>query len=229
VKLFNLFGKKAAPEPVQAEAPPQEPDLGPYAGMRVEVSTLDGRFLFIAMLEAPRKDGAELRLYSKPPIAPEEPIQAQIRGYNDQERKAVYLKGAIMPISEKIWDVTEMVVEQIKNDRAFFRLATDLEATLTSFGSFNGGEKPARLLNVSVGGAGVRCREEYQEGDKLLLKTRLLEDVPESVLYCQVLRIIKKEDGQFDYGFKFLGMTNEDQDKITQQIFTAQRQQRGRG
>ena len=53
--------------------------------------------------------------------------------------------------------------------------------------------------------------------------------MPESVLYCQVLRIIKKEDGQFDYGFKFLGMTNEDQDKITQQIFTAQRQQRGRG
>lgn len=229
MKLFNLFGKKAGPEAGPQEPPVQADRLAPYTGMRVEVSTLDGRFLFIAALDLLRDNRAELRLYSQSPVTPEKPFQANIRGYSDEERKAVYLKGVIMPVSERVWRAEEVTLEQIKNDRAFFRLSVDMEATLTSFGTFSGGEKPCRLLNISVGGAGVLSKEEYQEGDKLLLKVRLLEDAPESLLYCQVLRITKKDDAQFEYGCRFLGLSEGDQEKISQQIFTAQRQKRNHG
>ena len=89
------------------------------------------------------------------------------------------------------------------------------------------GEKPCKLLNISVGGARVRSEYQYHEGDKFLLKVRLLEDRPESAMFCQVLRVIAKENEQFEYGCQFLELTEEDQEKIMQNIFAAQRQKRG--
>lgn len=51
------------------------------------------------------------------------------------------------------------------------------------------------------------------EGDKFLLKVRLLEDRSESVMYSQAVRVIEKDD----------------ETRITRNIFTARRERRGRG
>ena len=42
-------------------------------------------------------------------------------------------------------------------------------------------------------------------------------------MYCQVLRIIKKDGDEYEYGCQFLEVTEEDQEKIIQNIFEAQR------
>ena len=89
------------------------------------------------------------------------------------------------------------------------------------------GEKPCVMLNISVGGACVSSEYKYHEGDKFLLKVKLLEDRPESVMFCQVLRIVEKSEQRFEYGCRFLELTEEDQEKIIQNIFAAQRQKRG--
>ena len=89
------------------------------------------------------------------------------------------------------------------------------------------GERPCKLLNISVGGAGIGSEYQYQMGDKFLLKVKLLEDRPVSAMYCQVLRVIEKENAPFEYGCQFLELTEEDQEKITQNIFAAQRKKRG--
>ena len=70
------------------------------------------------------------------------------------------------------------------------------------------------------------CR--YHQGDKFLLKVKLLEDRPVSAIFSQVVRIIEKEGGKFEYGCQFLELTEEDQEKITQNIFAVQRQKRSR-
>lgn len=133
------------------------------------------------------------------------------------------MEGFILPQENHVWQVTALSIKKVNNDRAFFRLDTDIEATITTFSGLGAGERPCRLLNISVGGARIRTEYEYHEQDKFLLKVKLIEDRPHSVMYCQVLRIIEKNENGFEYGCQFLELTEEDQEKIIQNIFEAQR------
>ena len=228
MKLFDLFGRRQKEQPPQKEHE-EEKELQIYSGMRVEVTASDGRLLFVAQLRNLREKGAELYLYSESALPPDsEPLPACIRGYNDHNRKAVYMEGVISPMPQNIWKVEGLVVRRVGNDRAFFRLDTNLDATATMFSGLSMGERPCKLLNISVGGACITSETPYHEGDKFLLKVKLLADRPESVIYSEVMRIIHKDKDKVEYGCRFLELTEEDETKITQNIFTVQRQQRSR-
>lgn len=230
MSLLELFRKRAK------ERPPQEDkdtngteELDIYSGMRVEVTTAAGQILFVAKLMGLHGDKAELHQYSEAAIVKDvETIHARIRGYSDYERKAVYMEGIITPGPKHIWQVEELTIVRVGNDRAFFRLTTNLDATATMFSGLAMGEKPCKLLNISVGGASVSSEYRYHEGDKFLLKVRLLEDRPESAMFSQIVRVIEKDEGKFEYGCRFLELTEVDQEQITRNIFAAQRQKRGR-
>jgi len=230
VSLLELFRKRAK------ERPPQEDkdtngteELDIYSGMRVEVTTAAGQILFVAKLMGLHGDKAELHQYSEAAIVKDvETIHARIRGYSDYERKAVYMEGIITPGPKHIWQVEELTIVRVGNDRAFFRLTTNLDATATMFSGLAMGEKPCKLLNISVGGASVSSECRYHKGDKFLLKVRLLEDRPESVMFSQIVRVVEKDEGKFEYGCRFLELTEVDQEQITRNIFAAQRQKRGR-
>lgn len=230
MSLLELFRKRAK------ERPPQEDkdtngteELDIYSGMRVEVTTAAGQILFVAKLMGLHGDKAELHQYSEAAIVKDvETIHARIRGYSDYERKAVYMEGIITPGPKHIWQVEELTIVRVGNDRAFFRLTTNLDATATMFSGLAMGEKPCKLLNISVGGASVSSEYRYHKGDKFLLKVRLLEDRPESVMFSQIVRVVEKDEGKFEYGCRFLELTEADQEQITRNIFAAQRQKRGR-
>ena len=231
--LFDLFHRlvqEKAEEP-ELPAPRQEEDeLEIYSGMRVEVTTFDGQLLFVAKLIGPREGRAQLHQYSESfsHQGEEEPVRVRIRGYHDHARKAVYMEGTISMLPERKWQVEELVVARIGNDRAFFRLDTNVDATATIMGGRNAGEKACKLLNISVGGASISSEHRYHEGDKFLLKVRLLEDRPESAMFAQVVRVIEKDGGRFEYGCRFIELTEPDQERITQNIFAVQRQKRKR-
>lgn len=230
MSLLELFRKRAK------ERPPREnkdtngtEELDIYSGMRVEVTTAAGQILFVAKLMGLHGDKAELHQYSEAAIVKDvETIHARIRGYSDYERKAVYMEGIITPGPKHIWQVEELTIVRVGNDRAFFRLTTNLDATATMFSGLAMGEKPCKLLNISVGGASVSSEYRYHKGDKFLLKVRLLEDRPESVMFSQIVRVVEKDEGKFEYGCRFLELTEVDQEQITRNIFAAQRQKRGR-
>lgn len=195
--------------------------------MRVEVTTHTGQILFVAKLLGLHGNKAELHQYSESEITKDvESIHVRIRGYSDYERKAVYMEGVITPGPKHIWQVEELTVLRVGNDRAFFRLDTNLDATATMFSGLAMGERPYKLLNIGVGGASVGSEYRYHEGDKFLLKVRLLEDRPESAVFTRIVRIIEEDDGKFEYGCRFIELT--DQDQITRNIFAAQRKKRGR-
>lgn len=226
--IFDLFrdrSRQAPPQPVQPPAPPM--DAADYAHMRVEVTALDGRLLFVAKLMYPRGTTAELHQYSESALPEDtEPVRARIRGYHDGMRKAVYMEGVVSPLPRHIWKVENLVVARVGNDRAFFRLDTNIDAQVTKFTGRNAGEKPCRLLNISVGGARIAAAQQYWEGDKLLLNARLFRDRESSIMYCQVLRAVEREDGTYEYGCQFLELTETDEGKITQNIFELQRKMR---
>lgn len=227
MEWFKLFRKKeaqAAPAPADEEG-----GLEIYSGMRVEVTDPAGQMLFVAKLMSLHGTEAELHQYSRGEVqAPEEgegkPVR--IRGYHDRERKAVSMEGVITPLPEDKWKVTSLKVCNRGNDRAFYRLETDLAASATMFSGLAMGEKPCRLLNISIGGARIQSEQKYYEGDKFMLKVRLLEDRPESIMFSQVVRAIEKDDGGYEYGCRFLELTEADQEQISKNIFVAQRQKR---
>lgn len=217
--------KKGTPA---AETPPEQlPDPRwdtVFSGMRVEVTASDGRMLFAARLMDPSPDGtARLYQYSELPIPePGEPTRVKIRGYNDQLNTAVYMEGVITLGPKHIWKVEELALHRVGKDRAFYRLDVNLDATVTAFGGLNAGEKPCKLVNISVGGACIGSGIRYHEHDKLLLKVQMLAERDLTVMMCQVLRVIKKEDGTFEYGCRFVGMNEAAEAKISQHIFTTQ-------
>lgn len=228
--LLDIFKRRPQEEPAAPETAADVEELEIYSGMRVEVTTFDGRLLFVAKLIGLRGSSAELHQYSEASLPQDaEPVRVRIRGYNDHERKAVYMEGTIAPDVKHIWKVEELTVARIGNDRAFFRLDTDIDATITTFGGFGAGEQPCKLLNISVGGACISSAFQFHEDDKFLLKVKLLEDRDISVMYCQVLRIIDKGDSGYKYGCRFLELNENDEAKITQNIFAAQRKKRGAG
>ena len=213
--ILDLFrSRREGAPPPPAVQPQLSTDPADYAHMRVEVTAFDGQLLFVAKLMYPRGTTAE-------------PVRVRIRGYHDHTKKAVYMEGVITPMPKHIWKVEELVVNRVGNDRAFFRLDTDLDAHITKFSGRNAGEAPCRLLNISVGGARIAAEQQYWEGDKLLLNVQLSEDRDNSVMFCQVLRVIEKEDGPYEYGCQFLELTEADEGKITQNIFDIQRKMRG--
>lgn len=221
MKIINLFGKKTDVTPSEIENDKDE--LGVYSGMRVEVTAFDGRMLFVAKLMGLNGNQAELHQYSEAAISKEEPFPVRIRGYSDRDRKAVNMEGMIAPLPQNKWSVTELKVCWIGNDRAFFRLITNLDATATMFSGLTMGEKPCKLLNISIGGAYISSESRYHEGDKFLLKVKLVENRPESAMFAQIVRVIEKDDSDFEYGCQFLELTEADQDQISQNIFVAQR------
>ena len=229
MSLLNLFGKKAKEQPPQETKEANGTEKHEiYSGMWVEVTTDNGQILFVAKLMGVHGSKAELHQYSETELpVSEEPLHVRIRGYSDHERKAVHMEGIITPMPRHIWQVDELSLIRIGNDRAFFRLDTDLDATVTMFSGLAMGEKPCTLLNISVGGARISSEYNYHEGDKFLLKVKLIEDRPESVMFCQVLRVIEKDGQKLEYGCQFLELPEEDQDKIMQNIFEVQRKKRG--
>ena len=232
--LFERLKKKPAVPPPPPPKPAQDSeDVSVYSHMRVEVTTKDGQMLFVAKLMCPQRHTAELHQYSEADVpllkdcSESEALPVHIRGYHDRLRKAVYMEGFISPMPRHIWLVSHLYVARVGNDRAFFRLDTDLPASISKFSGRSAGDFPCRLLNISVGGACVASEQRYWEGDKFLLSVKLLEDRETSIMYCQVLRVVEKEDAPFEYGCQFLELTEEDQVRIIQNIFTAQRQKRG--
>lgn len=222
--LFDLFRKK---EPVKEEPREEEPQAI-YSGMRVEVTTQDGQMLFAAKMMDLREKQAKLYQYSEVGVAVgEEPVKVRIRGYNDRSRKAVYMEGVISRLPKHVWQVEELLVERVGNDRAFFRLDLDLDATVTTFGGFGSGEYHCRLVNISVGGACIKSSHLHHEGDKFLLKVKLMEDRDISTMFCEVMRVTVKGEGAYEYGCRFLELTENDEERITQNIFAFQRMKRG--
>lgn len=224
--LFDRFKKTPPPPPPKPVQ--EEEDVSVYSHMRVEVTTKDGQMLFVAKLMYPQRHTAELHQYSETEVpllknmSEAESLPVHIRGYHDRLRKAVYMEGFISPQPKHIWLVSHLYVARAGNDRAFFRLDTDLPASVTKFSGRGAGDFPCRLLNISVGGACIASEQRYWEGDKLLLTVKLLEDRDSSIMYCQVLRVIEKEGEPFQYGCRFLELNDADQDKITENIFAAQ-------
>lgn len=229
VKVFDAFKKRDRDDMTEKEKKSVDiKELEIYSGMRVAVETPERELLFLANLQDPYKGTAKLCQCSSEGAASDEellqasgPMRVKLRGYNDRKRKAVFMEGMITPGPKHRWQIEELTVTKVENERTFYRLNTDMDAVIAAAEGGTAGERRCRLLNISEGGASISAEYPYRKGDRFLLKVRLLEKESEVVLYCEVLRVAEKSGSRFEYGCHFLDLTKADEEQLAQSIWAA--------
>lgn len=88
----------------------------------------------------------------------------------------------------------------------------------------NGFNMPeARDVNISGGGLRFYCNDDFNAGDKLVLKTFLPTHAHVIKIKCEVVRAVRGPDGRNEVAVKYLDMDEATRDKIIRYIFAKQR------
>lgn len=227
--LFGLFGK--SPKQREEEASQRrarEEDLEVYSGMKVEVTSDDGRMFLFAVLSGLRGDRAQLKPATGGSLLTtlEEPVPVTLRGYSSKEKKAVVMKCVVRSGGKNLWQAEHLSLIKRENDRASFRIGTSLTGKLVPVGQLSAPAETFRLLNISVGGACIGTGIRHNIGDKFLLWAKLTPSSDPIQAVCQVLRINERRHGSFEYGCRFLNLSEPEEERIMQIIFDMQRQGR---
>lgn len=222
MKFLTIFKKRDGEYAAEKEKRvPDIKELEIYSGIRVVVETQKGQLLFIADLLDPNEGTATLCQCSDRGIIRDEEnvgetgqIEVRLRGYNRHKRKAVLMEGRIKPKDKHIWQVEDLTIIRVENERAFYRLDTDIDGIIDAEEGENSGERPCKLLNISEGGVSIRSEYRYHKGERFSLKVKLLEDGAEMRLYGEVLRVMEKNEANFEYGCQFLNLTKAGLEQI---------------
>lgn len=227
--LFGSFRKSPKQrEEEESQRRAQAEDLELYSGMRVEVTSDDGRMFQVARLTGLRGDRAQLKPATEGGLLTtlEEPVLVTLRGYSSKEKKAVILKCTVRSSGKNVWQAEHLVLVKRSNDRVFFRMGTSLVGKLAPLGQPNIPAENCRLLNISVGGACISTGIRHNIGDKFLLWSKLTPDSEPIQAACQIVRINERRYGSFEYGCRFLNLSEAEEERILQIIFDMQRQGR---
>lgn len=227
--LFGLFRKSPKQrEEEESQRRAQTEDLEIYSGMRVEVTSDDGRMFLVARLTGLRGDRAQLKPATEGSLLTtlEEPVLVTLRGYSSKENKAVIMKCTVRSGGKNLWQAEHLALIKRSNDRAFFRMGTSLAGKLAPLGQLNAPAEECRLLNISVGGACISTGIRHNIGDKFLLWSKLTPDSEPIQVICQIVRINERRYGSFEYGCRFLNLSEAEEERVLQIIFDMQRQGR---
>ena len=225
---MGLFSHKKQDKNQGKTAPaPEEtaPGFLDFSGMQVEVLSSEDSLLFTARFSVSDSGKAKLWQASEgfvPPFEP--PLPVKLRGYFEHDKKAVHFEGEASLAQENLWDLENLRLVSEENDRAFFRENTKLAGEARLVGWVGAESKPCDVINLSAGGVCIRSAEEYQKGDKLLLTAALHEGAEPVTLLCEVRRVTPKNNGQSEYGCRFVDLDGFREDQIVETIMELQRQ-----
>ena len=113
--LFDVFRK--TPQERRAEEAHRraaQEDLEVYSGMRVEVTSGDGRIFLVAKLLDLRGDRARLEPAADGSLLTrlDEPLNVIMRGYSSRTNRAVVLEGTVRVGPNKLWQAEHLALVQ---------------------------------------------------------------------------------------------------------------------
>lgn len=224
--LFELLGK--SPEQrkrEEAEQRARREDLDLYPGMRMEVSTGDGRLFLAAELMELRGDRAKLRPCMDGSLLTrsDAPIPVTMRGFSSKRNGVVVVEATVRSGSNNIWYAKHLELVKRVDNRASFRMDVDLVAVVVPMGRPQAPEEPCLLRNISTGGACISMETRHNVGDKLLMRVYLLPETERSALACQIVRVIEHRYDYFEYGCRFLNLDAADENRVLRSILMAQK------
>lgn len=201
-------------------------DLSEYAGMRIEVMDENGNMLFVGRADVTAGGMLELQPITVPKAAPDAKyVSVLMRGYEESVKKAVHMEGGISPRSNGRWLVEDITVTGKDNDRAFFRQDTVIGGDIVPIKQAGVESRSCQLRNISAGGVCIFVDAEFRMGERLLLRSNLLEGWELTPLICEVRRITKRKGG-YEYGCEFVELTPTTEDLIVKAIMEMQLKRR---
>ena len=206
-------------------------ELGLRPNMLVEVMTSDNYLAFLGRVDS-IKDGAVILRDKRGDELPQVMYNREMRLSFKHDGETTMLRGKICGCSEEIWKLDQLESMFTRDQRASFRqsISTSIEAKCHRRSRRGDPEKEGadcRVLDVSSGGLMFSSTQSYEMGDRLALKgVRLTESMGPFSLDCQVRRVgSPDEDGVIRYGCQFDPMSEREQDRLLQAIFTIQREE----
>lgn len=139
-------------------------------------------------------------------------------GYGSRQARVGPIEGEIASQHEFFWRREDLKLVRVENDRAFFRVETNLKAQILHMERFGAGEVPARVRNISAGGAAIGTKCQCCTGDKILMKVKLLAKEEEWKLFCKVVRIEEHGVSGFVYGCQFIELDCEEQGRLLESV-----------
>lgn len=196
-------------------------DLEVYSGMRVEVTSGDGRIFLVAKLLELRGDralmepGADGSLMTRL----DEPLNVTLRGYSSKENRTVVMEGTVRLAPNKLWQVEHLALVEQREQRANLRVQTNMDANFVLSDRPSVPEEHCRVLNMGMGGLCIGTQARRDVGDKLLLRVEALLELDGIVLSCQILRIDTRKPGYFEYGCRFVGLTEDTERRLFRAMY----------
>lgn len=213
-------------------------DIGLYIGMSLEVLTENNTLTFWGRISKIEDNSVHIVDAAGDELPPTIFNQVlKLRGFT-KNMTAILLRGQICGSSPEVWRVDRLDAIQIEEHRAYFRQRIDGSAMVMRVNRiFTSGEaaaakrnsgcsgSPCSILDVSAGGLLIRCKEPYQVGDWLyLIDALIVPEVPPFSLTCRIRRVQKNQQGYL-YGCEFQELSQKEEDRLLQAIFSAQRKE----
>ena len=187
---------------------------------------MENHLLFVGRLKVLGGGVLELRRDTDAPL-PQALYNSKIklRGFQ-KNAQSVSLKGTVGKSSRDFWQIENLEVVQSQEHRAFFRQNTDLDARVMPSGHYKGAGREmeeCKVLDISAGGACVLSRNVYLEGDRFLLEAALLPNERPFSVVCRVLRVTPRRGFKYEYGCRFEGVNEQEQQRLLRAVFAIQR------
>lgn len=218
-------------------------DLHRAVGSRCELRSNDNSLIFLGRIR--QFDGKAITVYSAtgkelPPVIFNTEFKIIIRVPG---RSAQVWKGQIVGSATGFWKLDHLVRFTYAEHRSTFRQPISISAKVCRTSDpearrklmtyheemleeeKRGAPLDCRVLDISLGGLQLRCRERYERGEWLeVTQLRLLPgNEPAFMLVGQVCWADRAGSAEFLFGLRFAPMRMREQDRLCSAIFALQR------
>ena len=220
--LFDKFWK--SPKEKRAEEAHKRAmreDLDVYSGMRVEVTSGDGRVFLVAKLLELRGDRAQLEPGADGSLVTrsDEPVKVTLRGYSSKEGRTVIIEGTVRMGQNKLWQAEHLALVDWNENRANVRVETKAEGRFSLADRPGVPEEHCQIKNMCMGGVCIGAQVRRDVGDKLLLQVEQILELRDVPLCCQILRIDARKGGYFEYGCRFVDVDEETERRLFRAMY----------
>lgn len=225
--LFDSLLKKTAVSSTPVDRLDNFPEL--FTGMKAEVLTPANALIFVGKLRLiSGGDVVEIRgkaggviprgLYNQP---------VKLRCYQ-RDGGALTLNGVVAQNSFDFWRIEKLDYPHNTENRNYFRQNAGTEGYILSSTSSMGRKIPCKVLDISAGGARVVTERLFTKEDVFQLEAAFLPGEEPHCINCKIMRVMVRStpgspSKKYEYGCQFVDLSDRDQDRLLQSIFTLQR------
>ncbi len=147
----------------------------------------------------------------------------RVRGYDD-EVNPILMEAKVVRSSVVECVLGDWLIQSYENLRKSIRYPLSPPADIYAMEDTRlNSPETCQLINISTGGACITSKHAYAMGEALRLRVELIKNAGHTSYQCQVVRIIPRRDGSFEYGLLFAQLDKKKMGELLRDIESIQR------